>query len=651
MTPSRRFVLLLIPSLLVLVPAASAVSVAAPNVVVITIDTLRADHLGCYGYMRIHTPNIDALAADGVRFERAYTPVPVTLPSHTVIFTGTYPIFSGMHDFAANKLGPSQPTLASVLKERGYATGAVIGSAVLDSRFGLNRGFDFYYDHFDFSRLQESNLDAMERPGNVVADVTLDWLSKNYQKKFFLWMHLYDPHYPYHPPAPYSDEYKDRPYDGEIAFADAQVGRVIRFLKEKNLYRNTLIVLSGDHGESLGEHGEKTHGFFIYNATLHVPLIFHLPDSKLGKTVADLVSLADLMPTVLQLLKTVIPAQVQGRTLLPLMAPKKQDKSRSLYAETFLPRLHFNWSELRGVETENYHFIDAPKPELYDLAKDPAETQNLFPQKKAVAEELRSRLAELIRQYSAGQELSEKTGLDPALMERLKSLGYAGFSGGGIPTITDRALPDPKDRILVYELISDAIAESQHGSYADSSEKLNAALKTDPDSVPVHYLLGLNYYRMREYPKAVEQLQRVLQLSPDYALAALQLGLAYGHSGNFDDAIKTLNRTLDLDPTNFDAAYNLGAAYLQKNMIDQGAAAFRQSITIAPDYALGHRALGEVLLYQGQVDDALAELRHAVELAPQDPANHVSLAKALSAKGLNDEAQEEMRKAQQGRSQ
>src|SRR6202035_1394622 len=209
------------------------------------------------------------------------TAVPVTLPSHTVIFTGTYPTFSGVHDFAGNKLGSNQPTLAAVTKEHGYVTGAVVASAVLDSRFGLNRGFDFYYDHFDFNRLEESNIEEMERPGNVVADVTLDWLQKNYQKKFFLWMHLYDPHYPYHPPAPFSTEYKDRPYDGEIVFADAQVGRVIRFLKEKNLYRNTLIVLSGDHGESLGEHGEKTHGFFIYNATLHVPLIIHLPGGHL----------------------------------------------------------------------------------------------------------------------------------------------------------------------------------------------------------------------------------------------------------------------------------------------------------------------------------------------------------------------------------
>src|SRR5215467_5640016 len=235
MLPFRRLIFLLVSGLLVSVLAAANMPAKSPNVVVITIDTLRPDHLGCYGYKQIHTPNIDALAADGIRFERAYTSVPVTLPSHTTIFTGTYPIYSGMHDFAANTLSPTQPTLASLLKDHGYVTGAVVASAVLDSRFGLNRGFDYYYDHFDFSRLDESNIDEMERPGNVVADVALDWLSKNYRKKFFLWMHLYDPHFPYQPPAPYRHEYKDRLYDGEIAFADSQVGRVIRFLKDKSV--------------------------------------------------------------------------------------------------------------------------------------------------------------------------------------------------------------------------------------------------------------------------------------------------------------------------------------------------------------------------------------------------------------------------------
>ncbi len=645
MLSSRSLVAPVTAAFLLWISAAFAAPVAAPNVVVITIDTLRADHLGCYGYHQIRTPNIDALAADGARFERAYSAVPVTLPSHTVMFTGTYPMLSGMHDFAANKLGPGQPTLASVLKEHGYTTGAVIGSAVLDSRFGLNRGFDFYYDHFDFNRLQESNLEEMERPGNLVTDVTLDWLSKNAQKKFFLWMHLYDPHYPYRPPAPYASEYKDRPYDGEIAFADSQVGRLIRFLKSRGLYANTMIVLSGDHGESLGEHGEKTHGFFIYNATLHVPFIIHLPGKALHETVANPVSLADLMPTVLQVLKLDIPTQVQGRSLVNLMKTKKADDARVLYAETFLPRLHFNWSELRGAETENYHFIDAPKPELYDLTNDPGETRNLFTEKKAVGEEMRARLTKLIQEYSAGPELAEKTGLDPALMERLKSLGYAGFSGGGSPATSDHALPDPKDRIETYELISDAIAESQHGDYGPSTEKLNLALKTDPDSVSVHYLLGLNYYRMREFPKSVEQLERVLQLSPDYSLATFQLGLSYARAGDFDHAILTLKRSLELDATNFSAAYNLGVVYVQKQRMTDAAAAFRSSVTISPDYAAGHRALGEVLLFQGQLEDALREMRRATELAPQDAANHSALAKVLSKKGLNDEAAAEMQKA------
>src|SRR6266568_2957481 len=563
--------------------AALAVPTASPNVVFITIDTLRPDHLGCYGDKQIGTPNIDTLAADGTRFERAYTAVPVTLPSHTVIFTGTYPTLSGVHDFAANKLSPTQATLASVLKDNGYTTGAVIGSAVLDSRFGLNHGFDFYYDHFDFNRLQESNLDEMERPGNIVADVTLDWLSKNYQKKFFLWMHVYDPHYPYRPPPPYSEQYKDRPYDGEIVFADAQVGRLIEFLKNKGLYQNTLIILSG----------------------------------------------------------------VQGQSLLPIISPKKEDNARSLYAETFLPRLHFNWSELRGVETENYHFIDAPKPELYDLRKDPGETHNLFAEKKAVTEEMRVRLAKLIQQYTAGQELAEKTGLDPALMERLKSLGYAGFSGGSNSGANIHALPDPKDRIQTYEIFSDAMADSQHGQYAQSIEKLNTALKTDPDSVPGHYLQGLNYYRTHEFPKSVAELERVLQLSPDYALAAFQLGLAYVRVSNWDQAIQTLRRALELDSTNFAAAYDLGLSYLQKNMTGEAAAAFRQSVSIADSYAPGHRALGELLLSQGQLDEALSELHKAAELAPEDASTHSALARALAAKGLASEAQDEMRKAEQ----
>jgi arylsulfatase A-like enzyme/Tfp pilus assembly protein PilF len=644
---SSRCLALLIGSFLVWMPATFAASNSAPNVVVVTIDTLRADHLGCYGYQQIRTPNIDALAAEGARFERAYTVVPVTLPSHTVMFTGTYPMLSGMHDFSGNNLSQRQPTLASVLKQSGYATGAVIGAAVLDSRFGLNQGFDFYYDHFDFSRLEEANLDEMERPGNVVADLALDWLGKNSQKKFFLWMHLYDPHFPYRPPKPYNHEYATQPYDGEIAFADEQFGRLVRLLKEKGLYQHTVIVLSGDHGESLGEHGEKTHGFFIYNATMHVPLIIRLPGKPAALRVADPVSLIDLMPTILAAVGLEIPAQVQGRSLLPNLHGKPHEGDRPLYGETFLPRVHFNWSELRSAENAKFHFIEAPQPELYDLTKDPGEVHNLISEKKAVASEMRVQLAGLIREYSAGKEMAEKTGLDPALMERLESLGYAGFSGGGDPTITSHDLTDPKDRIVTYELISEAIADSQHGRYPESIEKLKAALKTDPQSVPVHYLQGLNYYRLKMFSESVDELQKVVQASPDYALAVFNLGMAQAHAGQIDAAIGSLQRALQLDATNFDAAFNLGVAYLQQKQLEPAALAFRQSVAINPKFARGHRALGETLIYQDKLDEAISELRRAVALAPQEPSVHESLAKALAAKGLAAEADEEMRRAQQ----
>jgi len=634
------------------------------NIVLITIDTLRADHVGCYGYKQIKTPNIDALAADGTRFERAFAVVPVTLPSHTTMLTGTYPMLSGMHDFSLNKLSTAQPTLASVLKQAGYATGAVVAAAVLDSRFGLNQGFDFYYDHFDFSRLNEGNLDEMERPGNQVADLTLDWLGTNWQKKFFLWMHLYDPHFPYNPPEPYRTEYAGRLYDGEIAFADAQVGRVVRFLKEKGIYQNTLIVLAGDHGEGLGEHGEKTHGFFIYNSTMHVPLIIRLPGGKVGQTVEDVVSLVDLMPTVLTEVGVDVPAQVQGKNLFEEKAPAEQssspapsgpaDKSirstpsgeRTVYGETFMPRLHFNWGELRGAENAKYHFIEAPKPELYDVAKDPGELHNLFAEKKAVSEEMRAKLVGMIREYSAGKELAEKTSLDPALAERLKSLGYVAFSGGGDSAISNHDLPDPKDRIGEFENFSDAMSDSQHGRYQESIEKLKTVLKNEPNSVPGHYLQGLNYYRLKMYPEAVTELQKTVELSSDYALAFFNLGMAQAHAGQIDAAIATLTRALELDATNFDAAFNLGVAYLQKRDLEDAAGAFRKSITANPDFARGHRALGETLLYQGKIDEALAETRLAVELAPDEPEMHASLAKVLEAKGMTEEAQAERARAQ-----
>ncbi|HEV8525533.1 MAG TPA: sulfatase-like hydrolase/transferase [Terriglobales bacterium] len=646
LTSLRRWCLLASIWLVLLVELGFAA--APPNVVLITLDTVRADHIGAYGYKAAHTPNIDRVAAEGVRFGRAYTPVPITLPAHAVLMTGTYPMRSGMHDFSGNRLNPEQPTLASLLRKQGYATGAVVGAAVLDGRFGLDSGFDFYYDEFDFNRLLETNLDAMERPGNVVVDRGLEWL-KQQKPPFFLWLHLYDAHHPYQPPSPYKEQFQANPYDGEIAFMDEQVGRVLAALRERKLYDNTLLVLVGDHGEGLGEHGEKTHGFFIYNSTLHVPLIIKpaAVQAARKKVIAQTTSLVDLLPTILEALGQPVPTGIQGRSQAAALKGEPPGAD-DLYAESFLPKLHFNWSELRAIQSGRYRFIDAPKPELYDLAKDPGETKNLAAERKAVSEELRARLKSLIAKHTPDKELAQKTGLDPALAQRLQALGYAAFSGGGESGRTQASV-DPKDRIVLYELFAEAMSDSQHGRYTESIEKLKRGMQVEPDSVPIRYLQGLNYYRTRDYTQAAAQLRRVLELSPDYALAVYHLGLSYAQAGDFAQAAQQLTRALELDPTNFSAAFNLGVAQMRLGNMAESLNFFRSSVKINPGYAEGHRALGEMLLFLGKTDEALPELREAVRLAPDDPNARKSLVKGLRATGLDAEAQEVMRNPGGGR--
>ena len=630
-------------------PKAPSHSVVRPNLLLVTIDTLRPDHLHCYGYDQIETPTIDSLAADGIRFEQAYTPIPITLPSHTVMLTGTYPMMSGMHDFSGNDLSPEQATLATVLRARGYDTGAVIAAAVLDRRFGLNHGFDFYYDHFNFSRLAESNLDFMERPANDVIDQALKWLAKPRKTPFFLWVHLYDPHHPYNPPPPFNQTYRANPYDGEIAFTDTQLGRLMGYLKQHGTYDRTVIAVSGDHGEGLGEHGEKTHGFFIYNTTLHVPLIIK-PSTSIkftNRVVRKDVSLVDLMPTLLGILNTPIPPKVQGKNLASMVLRGAEMETSPLYSETYLPRIHFNWSELRGFSAGNYHFIDAPKPELFDRTKDPGEIHNLYADKDAVGTEMRSQLTGIVRRFTTEREMAQKSTLDPQLADRLRSLGYTAFTSGEDSLVSDRKLADPKDRVQVYETVTEAIDDSQHGRYQDSIEKLKSTLTTEQNSVPIHYLLGLNYYRTKEFASSVAEFKKALEISPNYMLAIFNLGLANAALGDDAEAIKYLKRTLELDPTNFGAAFDLGVTFLHQNMLPDSTEAFRRSVTINPDFAPGYRALGEMLLYQGKLDEGLKELRTAVRLAPNDPRIHEALAKGLEAKGLHMEAQEEMRKAQE----
>jgi len=617
-----------------------------PNVIIITIDTLRADHLGCYGYRQIQTPNIDALARSAVRFTHAYTPVPITLPAHTALFTGSFPMATGVHDYAVNKVPASAVTLAKVLRQNGYATGAFIGAPVLDSHYGLNQGFETYFDHFDFTHLDEAKADQVKRRGNVVINEALGWLKRNPRQPFLLWVHLYDPHYPYTPPEPYASRYKTRPYDGEIAFADAQVGRLISFLRVTGLFSDSLVVLTSDHGEGLGEHGENRHGFFIYNSTLHVPLLFKVAGTT-PRVIEDEVSLVDIMPTVLQALRIPVPPTVQGRSLLSGILGRPAFGTSNLYAETYLPLLHFFWSQLRGLQWRGLKYIETPQPELYDTRIDPHETKNLFRARQAEAHMMRDRLFTILRRYTPASDAatSEKELTDPALLERLRSLGYVAISAGTLADAARKELPDPKDRIQVYELFWEAMTDGQHGRYEESLRKLREAQKVEPDSLPFLFLAALDYFKMRDYQQAIQLFSRALELKPKFAPPHYYLGVIYAQASNNEAASENFKKALELDPTNFSAAFGLGGVYLRVKRVDEAARAFQQAIQINPDYAEAYAALGEIYLYQKRLDDAVQVLERAVALAPEMKEAHYRLGQAYEAKGLREQAQEEFRRA------
>jgi arylsulfatase A-like enzyme/Flp pilus assembly protein TadD len=616
------------------------------NVIVITIDTVRADHLGCYGFRLIQTPNIDALARTSTRFSHAYTPVPITLPAHSSLFTGSFPMATGVHDFASNTLSTNAVTLAEILHEQGYTTGAFLGAPVLDSRYGLNQGFDTYFDHFDFSSVDEAKTDEVKRPGDVVVDEALGWLKRSPQRPFFLWVHLYDAHYPYAPPEPYASRYKTRPYDGEIAFADAQIGRLLSFLKTSASLTNSLVVLAADHGEGLGDHGEQKHGFFIYDSTLHVPLIVKIPGAT-PRVVGEEVSLVDVVPTLLQALHIPIPPTVQGRSLSNEILGRPSSGFSNVYAETYLPLLHFSWSQLRGLRWKGLKYIEAPRPELYDAAADPHETKNLLSARPAVGQVMRDRLSTFLEKNTPASGVAEggKVLTDLALLERLHALGYVTTPAGTIAEASGKQLPDPKDRVQVYELFWEAMADGQHGRLDESLRKLREAQKIEPDSLSIIFLAALDYLQIKDFQNAIQLFNRTLEIKPTFAQPHYYLGVIYAQTANNQAAMENFKKALELDPTNFTAAFGLGSTYLRLKQVEEASGAFQEAIRLHPDYAEAYTALGEIYLYQKRVDDAVQALERAVAIAPQMRQAHYRLGQAYEAKGLSLKAQEERDRA------
>ena len=417
-------------------------------------------------------------------------------------------------------------------------------------------------------------------------------------------------------------------------------------MKESANLANSLVVLAADHGEGLGEHGEQKHGFFIYDSTLHVPLIVKVPGAT-SRVVDEDVSLVDVMPTLLQALHIPIPPTVQGRSLLNGILGRPGSGSSNVYAETYLPLLHFSWSQLRGLRWKGLKYIEAPRPELYDATADPHETKNLLSARPAVGQVMRDRFSTFLNRYTpaSGVAQSGKGLTDPALLERLRGLGYVTTPAGTIADASGKQLLDPKDRVQVYELFWEAMADGQHGRYEESLRKLREAQKTEPDSLSILFLAALDYLQMKDFQNAIPLFSRTLELKPTFAQPHYYLGVIYAQTFNNEAAMENFKKALELDPANFTAAFGLGSTCLRLKRVDEATRAFQEAIQIHPDYAEAYTALGEIYLYQKRVDDAMQALERAVAIAPQMKQAHYRLGQAYEAKGLHMKAQEELDRA------
>ncbi|MCP2520043.1 sulfatase-like hydrolase/transferase [Candidatus Aminicenantes bacterium AC-335-A11] len=621
------------------------------NIIILTIDTLRADHLECYGYQGVKTPNINRLAYEGVLFENVICQTPLTFPSHCSIFTGTYPLFHGVRDNGSFYLEENQITLAEILKNRGYTTGAFIGAFVLDSRWGLDQGFDYYYDNFDLAKYKTISLDAVQRRGNEVLSVFYEWLDKNLERKFFAWIHFYDPHTPYDPPEPYKTYFKGRRYglyDGEIAFVDKLIGEFYDYLKKKKILDKTLIVFTSDHGESLGEHRESAHGFFIYDAVLKVPLIIRFPESKFsGKRIINQIRSIDIMPTILNLIDINIPRNVQGESLLSFILNKGRKKTLLAYSETYWPRYHYGWSELKSLRTNRYKFIKAPKPELYDLLSDPRETINLFYKKKSILKKMKKELANLIEKYSSPkiEEIGPRK-IDSDSLIKLQALGYLGAFHAPLKKEKGK-LADPKDKIDLYNEIKLAQFLVTEEKFSQAEKKIKEVLKKDKNVLEAYYTLGNIYFRQKKYNEAIEEYKKALRVDPNYYEAIWGLALTYKTIKKYEEAIGGFKQLIEFDPKDKKPYMHLGDIFYEKGEIDKAIEYLKKGLELDPESPIFHNKLGACYIKKQMYDKAEKAIRTALRLQSPLLNAHFNLALIHEAKGEYEQAIYEYRKEQE----
>lgn len=655
------------------------------SVILISVDTLRADHLGCYGYRALPTPHIDAMEEGATQFFNVNSQVPLTLPSHVSLLTSTYPFSNGVED-NGGILAQGAVTLASLLRFRGYRTAAFIGGFPLDRRFGLEQGFDFYDSPFNLSSQQDLDQDEVKRPAGEVTQAARQWLQENSDHPFFLFLHLYDLHKPYSLTPEMRDRFRDREYDAVLSYVDAALGDFWRFLAAKGLVDKSLIIFLSDHGESLGEHGERTHGYFIYESTLRVPLIIHWPrgTSHFPSRVDFSTGLIDVAPTVLQFLGVPAPPQFQGRSLFEMLDGKTPPAPREVYSESLYAHYHYGCAALRSLRLGEYIYINAPEPELYDLANDPDERFNLYARMASLDLAYRERLQKLRSRFSSPSH-AQPSAVTPDVARALSSLGYVASSSSHAAE-ADLG-PDPKARVDDYLKTEEAVTLSFAGQLLQSVELLKGVLAKDPNLIDTRNLLALFEQRLGRQQEAAEDFRKVLERDPTNLLAHYNLGVQYFRLNRLDDAARELQATLAIGsprgaavaqltqpseemlakiwleksdvarareqynhlltvfPRDFAAYYNLGWIASEEKNWEEATRRLRAALEIEPNNARAHNALGTIYLQQGEFDQAGAEFGAAIRLDPKFAQAYYDLGMTLSRMNKREEAAREFKKA------
>jgi choline-sulfatase len=585
---------------------------ATASIVVLTIDTLRADRVTAD-----LTPALAALARESVVFEQAITVAPLTLPSHASLFTAAYPTRHGVHDNHVSSLREETPTYPARLKQRGYATAAFVSSVVLERRYGLNHGFDVYDDE----------IQGPERSGADTIARATHWI-ESARRPFFVWIHLFEPHAPY----------RTGSYDGEVRAADAAADRLFQFLRTTNLWNDLVISVTADHGESLGEHGEQTHGFFVYDSTMRIPWILKGPGLA-ARRFAPLVRIVDQLPTIVEIAAAgEDPSANQplrdadGVSLVRSLASGSSPQLEA-YGETFLPRDQFGWSELRMVRTETSKYIAAPKPELYDLTTDPGEAASLIQVRGGEANRVKRTLDAIVRGASPD---APRVRTDPQMTEQLMSLGYI----GGAPASNDSAtaLPDPKDKLEVYNLTMAALEWSEQGNVAAALANLSDAERLDASVAQIAFLKGTLFGRVGQFDKAAAALERTLILNAEFLPARFKLALAQLRLGQHDRATATLEHVVAEQPDDFRAWHNLAAIAYSRQDLDRAEQLEKKALAINKDYAEAWNTLGAIYIVRKQTQAAVDALTTATRLSPGNGQAYRNLSLALAAAGQRDRA-------------